>query len=170
MGATLQLKSQTGKGSTFWFEVVFPLPTLSSISVASDRSVITSYQGEKRKILVVDDKKENRSLLVDLLEPIGFEVSLAENGQEMLDEVKKDRPDLVLLDLFMPVKTGFFSARELRHTPGCEDIPIVIVSASSIPEETSQYLECDGYLNKPIDEQQLFTLLKQFLNLEWVYH
>ncbi|MDJ0726103.1 MAG: ATP-binding protein [Prochloraceae cyanobacterium] len=170
MGGNLQLKSQIGKGSTFWFEAVFPLPTLSSISVASDRSVITSYQGEKRKILVVDDKKENRSLLVDLLEPIGFEVSLAENGQEMLDEVKKDRPDLVLLDLFMPVKTGFFSARELRHTPGCEDIPIVIVSASSIPEETSQYLECDGYLNKPIDEQQLFTLLKQFLNLEWVYH
>ena len=80
-----------------------------------ERSEIVGYQGRKRRILVVDDKQENRSLLTDILKPIGFEIISAENGQQMLDIAAKIAPlDLILLDLFMPVKTGFTAAKELR--------------------------------------------------------
>ncbi len=173
MGGTLQVKSQVDRGSTFWFEAVFPVldstVTKLEIEPQNGSKKIIAYQGRKRKILVVDDKKENRSLLIDLLEPLGFELIVAENGEQMLDVAQNKKPDLVLLDLFMPVKTGFTSAKEFRQTPEFKDIPILILSASSITETTRQYLECDAYLSKPIDQQKLFALLKQYLNLQWVY-
>ena len=73
------------------------------------------------------------------------------------------QPDLILLDLFMPVKTGFTSAKELRQNPHLKNIPIIIVTASSITKEMSAYLDCEAVLHKPIDEQKLFTLLNKYL-------
>ena len=173
MGGKLEVESELGKGSRFWFEAIFPAIQIT-FSQAESKSLnpskmIVGYQGRKRKILVVDDRAENRSLLKDLLEPIGFKVVTAENGQEMLNIVKIEQPDLVLLDLFMPVKTGFTSAKELRKISGLEDIPLVIVSASSMTEQTIKYLNCDAYLSKPIEERRLFSLLKKYLNLKWNY-
>ena len=172
MGGKLEVKSKVGKGSTFWFDLVVPVieMTFSQLQtrVREDNQIVSAYQGRQRTILVVDDKQENRSLLQDILEPIGFKIITAENGQQMLNKARKIRPDLVLLDLFMPVKTGFTAAKQLREIPGFKNIPILIVSASSITEETRKYLNCDAYLNKPIDEEKLFALLKEYLNLDWI--
>lgn len=167
MGGKLEVKSKVGKGSTFWFDLVVPVIEMT-FSQLQTRVIVSAYQGRQRTILVVDDKQENRSLLQDILEPIGFKIITAENGQQMLDKARKIRPDLVLLDLFMPVKTGFTAAKQLREIPGFKNIPILIVSASSITEETRKYLNCDAYLNKPINEEKLFALLKEYLNLDWI--
>ncbi|MGF1485750.1 MAG: ATP-binding protein [Prochloraceae cyanobacterium] len=173
MGGKIEVETEVNRGSTFWFDLVFPVIEMSFSQLQTRKKeltqILSGYEGKQRKILVVDDKPENRSLLQDILEPIGFKVIVAENGQEMLDTVRVVRPDLVLLDLFMPVKTGFTSVKELRQIPEFKNIPVLIVSASSITEQTRKYLNCDAYLNKPIDEKKLFSLLKQYLNINWLY-
>ena len=173
MGGKLEVKSEVNKGSIFWFDVILTvLKTSLSQSPSSrrERSEIVGYQGRKRRILVVDDKQENRSLLTDILEPIGFEIISAENGQQMLDIAAKIAPlDLILLDLFMPVKTGFTAAKELRAIPGLQNTPVIVISATLIAEETRKYLDCDAYMNKPIDDEELFELLAKFLHLQWRY-
>ena len=173
MGGKLEVKSEVNKGSIFWFDVILTVLKTSlsqSPSPRRERSEIVGYQGRKRRILVVDDKQENRSLLTDILEPIGFEIISAENGQQMLDIAAKIAPlDLILLDLFMPVKTGFTAAKELRAIPGLQNTPVIVISATLIAEETRKYLDCDAYMNKPIDDEELFELLAKFLHLQWRY-
>ena len=170
MGGNLKVKSKLGKGSNFWFEVVFSDETVSiDKQQRPDIRKILGYKGRKRRLLAVDDKPENLLLLANILEPIGFEVLMAENGEDMLDLVQKERPDLICLDLFMPVKTGFTSAKQLKEKPEFQDIPIIILSACSLTPEMSQYLDCDAFLGKPFEEEDLLKLLAKHLHLEWIY-
>ncbi len=175
MGSKLEVNTQLGSGTTFWFDVIFDLvdaiekpPEVIDREINSSR--IKGYEGPPRKLLVVDDKKENRDLLVKILQPIGFDIEKASNGQQMLEMAAFFKPDLILLDLFMPVKTGFISLRELRQKPEFENLPIIVITASSITKEMSNYLDCDAVLNKPIDEEELLLNLQRCLNLEWIYN
>ena len=170
MGGKLQVKSKLGKGSNFWFETV--LPVVRSNSNATRKSKlenILGYKGKRRSILVVDDKEENRWLLVNILEPLGFKVSTAENGEHMFAVMEQERPDLICLDLFMPKKTGFTSAKQLRQIPEYKNIPIIVLSATAITEDIHKYLQCDEFLSKPLDEEKLLRLLQKYLRLEWIY-
>lgn len=78
---------------------------------------------------MVDDKEENRSVLQSMLEPLGFKMSLANDGQE-IDLTKQLKPDCVLTDLVMPVKTGFEAVKEIRQIPDLKDTVIIAISAS----------------------------------------
>jgi signal transduction histidine kinase/CheY-like chemotaxis protein len=170
MGGKLQVKSKLGEGSNFWFEAVFSQEKINSeVQEKQGIKTISGYKGKKRKLLVVDDQPENRSLLVNILEPIGFEVLTANNGEEMLNLVERERPDLICLDLFMPVKTGFTSAKKLRQMPKFSNIPIIVITATSITEEMREYLKCEAFLSKPFEEERLLELLPQYLHLEWIY-
>ena len=169
MGSKLKVKSQSGYGSTFWFDLVIPVvqvPTLLPRKIAGE---VLGYKGKRRKLLVVDDKETNRDLLVKILQPIGFELETANNGQEMFSMAFAMRPDLILLDLFMPEKTGFTAAKELHRIPELKNIPIIVVSACSISQEMKKYLGAKAYLSKPIDEEKLLKLLAKYLHLEWIY-
>ncbi|NEP53940.1 MAG: response regulator, partial [Moorea sp. SIO3C2] len=81
------------------------------------------------------------------------------------------QPDLILTDLVMPVKTGFEAIAELRNLPQMQDIPIIAVSANVLDtdQEKSKLVGCQGFLSKPVDEQQLLKLLGEYLQLEWIY-
>jgi signal transduction histidine kinase/CheY-like chemotaxis protein len=170
MGGKLQVNSQLGKGSNFWFETVFSQEEINSrVERKQGIQKILGYKGRERKLLVVDDKPENRFLLLNILKPIGFEVLTANNGEEMLNIVAQEKPDLICLDLFMPVKTGFISAKQLRQKPEFSNIPIIVISATSITEEMRQYLKCEAFLSKPFEEENLLELLQQYLHLKWIY-
>lgn len=174
MGGELKVKSQEGKGSNFWFELVFEQESQESINNVDRQpnlglQSISGYKGKKRKLLVVDDKQENRLLLTNMLEAVGFEVLMAENGEKMFDILEKEQADLIFLDLLMPVKTGFTAARQLQQEPKFKDIPVIVLSACSITSEMRQYLKCDAFLNKPFEEEELFKLLAKHLNLQWTY-
>ena len=165
MGSQLKVRSQVGSGSTFWFDVSVPVvfPT------QRDNSLICGYVGQKRSVLVVEDIEDNRNLLVKMLEPIGFEVLTSSNGKEMFEVLDQYIPDIILLDLFMPVQTGFTAAKQLHEDPKFKNIPLIIISGSEITDEMQQgYLKCDAYLHKPFDEPELLSLLKKHLQLEWV--
>ena len=170
MGGKLKVKSKLGKGSNFWFETV--LTVLDNNFVISGKlqlENIIGYEGKQRNILVVDDSEENRSLLVNILEPLGFEVLTAENGEHMFEIIAQEKPDLICLDLFMPKKTGFTSAKQLRQMPEFKDIPIIVMSATTITKDMYQYLQCDEFLGKPFDEKQFLGLLQKYLHLKWIY-
>ncbi len=167
MGSMLQVESTVGIGSTFAFEIDVPVVDGWNNALESTENII-GYVGKRRSILVVDDKRDNRELLVKMLSPIGFHVETASNGQEMFSRLERQSPDLIILDLFMPVKTGFTSAKELRRNPLLAQIPLLIISGSIITQEMQNYLECDAYLSKPIDEPKLLALLEENLSIHWI--
>ncbi len=170
MGGKLSVKSQEGRGSNFWFEAMFIQEQDSSEHPATlTMDSIQGYKGKKRTILVVDDKQENRLLLANMLDPIGFRILVAENGEKMFGLLKKEKPDLIFLDLLMPVKTGFTAAKQLQQEPKFKDIPVIILSACSITSDMREYLKCEAFLNKPFEEEELLGLLAEYLNLQWVY-
>ncbi len=171
MGGQLQVESVINQGSTFWFEVSFPI-TQTPVEVPSQpMGYIVGYQGQPRTILVVDDKLENRLVLQNMLEPLGFQIVLAEDGQQEVDKAQLIKPDLILTDLVMPIKSGFEAIKEIRRIPQVKNIPIIAVSASvlDLDQNKSKNAGCNGFLPKPVDEQQLLDTLQEYFNLEWIY-
>lgn len=170
MGSQIQVASQLGHGSTFWFDVTFPIGQASAISLRPASQTISGYRGERRRILVVDDNANNRRVLLELLEPIGFELFLAENGLEGVEKARQFMPHLILMDLVMPVMMGFEAVSQIRLMPELAGVPIIAVSASvlDIDREHSQRIGCDDFLPKPVEAEKLYALLQKYLNLEWL--
>ncbi|HEY9644721.1 MAG TPA: response regulator, partial [Chroococcidiopsis sp.] len=129
------------------------------------------YRGDRRKILIVDDRWENRSVIVNLLSPLGFELIEAHNGEDALERAERDRPDLVITDLAMPVMDGFELTRRLRQSPILQPCQIIASSASvfDLNRQQSQAVGCDDFLPKPVQANQLFEQLATHLGLVWCY-
>ena len=171
MAGELKVESEKGKGSRFWFEISLPVIESASTTdeIAERERLITGYEGKIRRILVVDDKEENRLVLQNMLEPLGFEISLAANGQEEIELASQMQPDCILTDLVMPVKTGLEAIREIRQIPELKNTVIIAISASVLNPDESQIVGCQAFLQKPVNEKQLLDLLKQHLHLDWMY-
>lgn len=171
MGGEVHVKSTLGEGSLFWFDLVLPEVSGLAAEVKLNPRRIISYQGKRRTILVVDDKWANRSVLVHLLTPLGFEVVEAEDGQVGLNKAHQFRPDVVLMDLVMPVMDGFEATRQLRAAPDLQNVVVIAASASvfGFDQQASQEAGCDGFVSKPIREAELLAKLQTCLQLEWVY-
>ncbi len=176
MGGKLQCESHLGLGSTFWFEVICPvveaLPTIEQeTSVTLAVRDILSYKGQKRRLLIVDDRQENCLVLLNMLDPLGFEILTAYNGQQGIEIACQTYPDLILTDLFMRVKTGFTMVKELRQIPEFTKLPIIATSANSFGtvRTESKQVGCNAFIATPVEQKRLMNLLKHYLKLEWVY-
>ena len=168
MGGALELKSQLGQGSTFSFEI-----KLQEVRVSEKEPVrrqILRLKGEAKTILVVDDKSENRAVLVDMLTPLGFIVYEATNGQDALAKVLKIKPQVVMTDLVMPVMHGFKLISQLRASAS-DEVVIIAFSASVFDKDERQALEVgsNAFLRKPINFDKLTETLEQQLGYEWIY-
>jgi signal transduction histidine kinase/DNA-binding NarL/FixJ family response regulator len=171
MGSRLQLQSELGVGSTFWFET--ELVEAQEWAIASrknDQGTVIGYAGERRKILMVDDRWENRAVIVNLLEPIGFEMLEAANGQEGLDQLAA-QPDLIITDIAMPVMDGFEMLKQLRQKPEYQALPIVVSSASVFEIDQDKSIAAGGntFLAKPVQAQSLLEQVQELLQLDWIY-
>lgn len=171
MGGTLQVKSTLGVGSTFWFDLDLPVADAPIDTKNALRRTIIGVKGNKRKILVVDDKPTNRSILVNLLEPIGFDVLDAVDGQDGLDKAQVFQPDAILIDLVMPNLDGFEATRRLRLMSALKDVIVIAISASVFEFDQQQSIKvgCNDFLSKPIRESDLLQKLQEHLKLEWIY-
>ncbi|MEM8676301.1 MAG: ATP-binding protein [Cyanobacteria bacterium P01_G01_bin.67] len=172
MGGQIGVTSKLDRGSNFWFDVTFPVVEIVNTTQQIElQRQIVGYQGQRRKILVVDDKHENRSVILNMLQPLGFEIALAEDGQQEIDLAQKIKPDCILTDLVMPVKSGFEAVKEIRQIPIIQDVTIIAISASVLESDRyhSLVVGCEAFLPKPVQEQQLLNLLQENLNLEWIY-
>ncbi len=172
MEGEVKVKSTLGEGSTFWFDITLPT-SVKEIEQAqqSINGHIIGYRGAKRTVVVADDKRENRLVLRNMLEPLGFQIIEANNGYECVQKARQTVPDIVLTDLVMPVMSGFEAVKEIRQIPDLQEISILAISASvfDMDQEQSRLAGCDGFLPKPVDHQKLLAFLGQLLKLEWVY-
>ncbi|MEG4802044.1 response regulator [Microcoleus sp. ARI1-B5] len=171
MESEIFVESNPGVGSRFWFDLNLPFAsdTVDSTPVrSSDR--IVGYQGKRQKILVVDDRWENRSVIVNLLEAIGFEFAEAADGQEGLEKAVEFQPDLIFADLVMPRMDGLALIRQLRQLPLFQSTIIIAVSASVFDADRQNCLEsgCNDFLAKPIQAKDLLNKIKSYLNLSWI--
>ncbi|MFB2771256.1 ATP-binding protein [Pelatocladus sp. BLCC-F211] len=172
MGSQIQVQSQLGVGSTFFFEVDFPLALewQQSAMTATGQQLL-GYEGRKQTLLVVDDKWENRSVIVNLLEPLSFVVLEAEDGQDGLVKAAEVKPDLIITDLLMPVMDGYEFMRQIRQSETLKALPVIVSSASVSTMDQQQSLDAGGddFLTKPVQADELFKLLQKHLQLQWVY-
>ena len=120
------------------------------------------------KVLVVDDTPANVKLLADLLKVKGYEVATAANGDEGLSKVASERPDIVLLDIMMPGKSGYDVCRTLRANPETTLLPVVLVTSLDPNQERVKGMEAgaDDFLQKPINQQELFARVKSLLRVK----
>lgn len=120
-----------------------------------------------RKILVVDDNEDNRELLVFRLKHLGnFDIQVAGNGKEALETVARSRPDLILMDLKMPVMDGWEATRMLRQTECGRDLPVIAVTAHDAARERLRAMEagCNDFIPKPIlDYSVVHSKIQKFL-------
>ena len=123
---------------------------------------------EKKKILVVDDEERNLRLMEAMLIPLGYEVSLARDGEAALGMVKNISPDLILLDIMMPKMDGFEVARRLKADDGTRIIPIVMVTSLREAEDRVNALEAgaDDFLSKPVDKTELGARVNSLLKVK----
>lgn len=171
MGGTLQVKSVPGEGSQFWFDLDLHEVKGSQEEPHIAEPKIIGITGERPRILIVDDKIDNRMFLNDLLTPLGFDVTEAEDGEECLGQAMTIRPDAILMDLRMPNMNGLEATRRIRQTPELKDVVIIAISASSFEHNRLECLKAgtDNFLSKPFRINKLLELLHHHLPIELVY-
>ncbi|BAY32045.1 integral membrane sensor hybrid histidine kinase [Nostoc carneum NIES-2107] len=172
MGSTIEVESQINVGSIFWFDVNLPeADEWVKTSQIDDKGQIIGIKNCRPKILIVDDKWANRSVIANLLSPIGFEVAEAVNGQEGWLKVWEFQPDIVLTDLLMPEIDGFTLIQRIRKSETFKDIVIIVSSASVFESDQHRSIEVGGndFLPKPVQATTLLQKLQQHLHLEWLY-
>jgi two-component system cell cycle response regulator/two-component system cell cycle response regulator DivK len=116
-------------------------------------------------ILVVEDHPLNRELVVDILEAAGYTMLQAEDGIGLLEQVKAERPDLIILDLQLPAVDGLTLARQLKADPATKSIPILAISTHAVPQVQAQARAagCAGFLTKPLDTQEFVLTIARAL-------
>ncbi|MGB1252099.1 MAG: response regulator, partial [Candidatus Promineifilaceae bacterium] len=166
MESELHISSQEQVGTTCLFVLALPIAP-DSVARPVMQPMIQHVVGKTPQVLIVDDKPGNRTVLADLLQPLGFAVTEVEDGEIALAHLQNRRPDLVLTDLVMPRLDGFELVRRVRQQPQLADLPIIALSASVLERDRS--LAVDAFLLKPIDTHLLLETIKTVLNIEWLY-
>ncbi|UQA56217.1 ATP-binding protein [Polyangium aurulentum] len=171
MGGEMRVESRLGEGSAFEVEVELPETSATAIEEAAPSwETVTGYEGERRKVLVVDDSRDNRAVIAGLLRPLGFEIAEASNGGEALAAASAEKPDAVIVDLAMPGMDGFEVARRMRANPSLEGVVILASSAnvSAAVREKSASAGGDDFLAKPVRAGDLLDKLGARLGLSWI--
>ncbi len=189
MGGQITVSSKVQQGTTFKFDIkITAADDSETIKQSTQRVIGLEPNQQVYRILVVDDTKENRFLMVNLLEPIGFEVHEAKNGQEAVTKWLALQPHLIWMDTRMPVMDGLQATREIRTREsemgnrewaiGNEEtsistphIVIIALTASVFEEQSPEILAagCDDFVRKPFNENVIFEKIAQYLGVRYIY-
>lgn len=174
MKGDMTVRSKVGVGSRFRFNLWVGHAQAEMVeSVEKTRRVLRLAEGQKTyRILIVEDIRRNRELLVRMLEPVGFQVCEAVDGVEALDIMDEWEPHLVFLDKRMPLMDGMETARQIKASHSRGEFPYVIaLTASAFTDERVMLMNagCDDYMSKPFREEMLFAKIKKFLGVHYVY-
>jgi signal transduction histidine kinase/CheY-like chemotaxis protein len=200
MGGDIMVSSKVGEGSVFVIRLPLKEGKAQAVQTKDKaRRVLSLQPGQaKCRVLIVDDQEENRQLLAQILDPVGFDVRLANEGEKAVQEFEQWRPHLILMDLRMPVMDGHEAIRRIRAMAGGENVKIIAMSASVIEatSETSPPVSArdtrserptaarisywgepldvlsgtaDDFIGKPLQEAELFQKIHTHLGAEYIY-
>lgn len=178
MGGNMQITSTVGQGSTFCFDVQVTQVDSSDVPLTSNRHRVLQLAPNqpKYRILVVDDRPENRDLIAELLTLVGFEIRVAENGQAAIGQWQAWHPNLIWMDMRMPVMDGYQATRHIRTveaqtSPQHQPTIIIALTASAFEEQQANIIAvgCDDFVRKPFREQVIFEKMADHLGVQYIY-
>lgn len=170
MGGELSLHSTLGQGSSFRFSL--PLARADKRPASRKAKVTGLAAGQSPpRILLADDNLDNQQVVKQLLERIGCEVFVSCNGLKAVEIFQSWQPELILMDMRMPVMDGYRATRTIRSLPGGDKLPILALTASAFEEDRSRVLAsgCNEIIRKPVEAARLYEMLARMLNLTFEY-
>ncbi|WP_273702921.1 hybrid sensor histidine kinase/response regulator, partial [Candidatus Accumulibacter vicinus] len=172
LGGTIHAESTLGVGSTFSFEIPVQHATQAAAETATENLPVLGLEpGQPAcRILVVDDDIDNRRLLLSLLEPLGFELAEAGDGQQAVDKWHSWQPQLILMDMRMPGMDGREATRRIKAAASGNETKIIALTASSFEEERKEILDagCDDFLRKPFRDSELLAMMAGHLGVRYL--
>jgi PAS domain S-box-containing protein len=173
MGGTLGVSSDSGRGSVFGLEIPVEAAQADAVFSQLPKRQVLGIQGDKAapRVLIVDDEGHNRGWLNRLLTLIGFEVREAGDGAQAIQRWEEWNPEIILMDVRMPVLDGLQATRKIRSTPGGLAPCIIALTASAMDEDRRMAGESgvNGFLTKPVSEHELLAKLQEHLHLTYRY-
>ncbi len=172
MGSELYVDSKLNDGSCFYFTLHLPAAKEKQEPVKKEgKEVLRLSDDHQVKALVADDNPDNRAVLAHLLKNVGVHVIEAENGLIALDKVRKHSPDIIFMDIRMPIMDGRQAIHEIISEFGPDRYKIVTISASAMQHDREQYLALGSHevVLKPFRADEVFECLKNLLNVEFIY-
>lgn len=170
MGGTLGVRSEPGEGSVFTMEIPLTVAERPT-STPSPRRILSLAPGSRLRALVVDDIRENRSVLSNMLAQVGSEVVLAESGRQAIEVIRVSRPQIVFMDIRLPGTDGIEITRRIIREFGAMPLRIIATSASVLAEDRERCLAAgfDDFIAKPFRAERIYGCLKQLPDIEFTY-
>ncbi|MDY6896764.1 MAG: response regulator [Cyanobacteriota bacterium] len=172
MGGDIYPTSVLGEGSSFNFDIRVTLPqTLKEICSPKKQVLKIAPSQPNCRILVVDDRLENRDLLKKLLDTVGFDTKTAENGKEAIAIWEKWQPHLIWMDMRMAVMDGYEATRKIKAKSQNQHTVVIALTASAFEEQESDIFAagCDDLVRKPFQEEVIFEKINQYLGVQYIY-
>ncbi len=171
LGGKLEIKSNIGTGSTFSFEIPLKISETAPIEVKSLGTVISIKGGKTVKVLIVDDKLNNRLILKTMLENVGFITMEAEDGLQAIERTKEFDPAIIFMDIKMPVMDGYESVISIKKTEQGKKIKVFALTASAFKHDEKRIFESgfDGFMPKPFKMDSLFRIISENSDVEFNY-
>ncbi len=174
MGGKIEVLSDANRKTCFYFDI--PLVCSSKKSeydqtLSHEKIKCLSKKQKQYRVLVAEDEKENRDLLKQMLESVGFHVKAVVNGKEVVNCFEVWEPHLIIMDLRMPVLDGYQASKEIRSKHSGSDIPIIALSANVFEEDKTKAFDsgCNDFLRKPFKEDDLLKIIERLLNVKYDY-
>ncbi|MEA5534571.1 hybrid sensor histidine kinase/response regulator [Crocosphaera sp. XPORK-15E] len=173
MGGDIRVNSQVGIGTTFCWQIPVKLVNAADVESTEIKPNVIALAPHQicYKILVVDDKENNRKLLIKLLQPLGFELKEASNGQEAIKIWDNWEPHLIWMDMRMPIMDGYEATKQIKGTIKGNATAVIALTASVLEEEKAVVLSagCDDFIRKPFKESVIFETMAKHLGVRYIY-
>ncbi|WP_315790483.1 ATP-binding protein [Fischerella sp. JS2] len=184
MGGDITVKSVVGKGSIFAFDIQVSLAEMTQLPQSSQRVKCLAPDQPIYRLLIVDDNQDHRQCLIKLLKPLGFEIQQAENGQQGIATWESWCPDIIFMDMQMPIIDGYKASREIKRreqfqwgepSPYLPNTPshtkIIAFTAYAFEEQRQAMISagCDDFISKPFSESEIFAQLTKHLGVRYIY-
>ncbi|QEN03959.1 response regulator [Thiospirochaeta perfilievii] len=171
LGGKLEIESKEGVGSNFSFSIDFEYAAKAD-NVEEDIGTVIGIEGDRHPtVIIVDDKINNRLILKEMLERVGFVTIEAVNGKDALERVREFKPELVFMDIKMPVMDGYESVKLMKADDLIKHIPVFALTASAFKHDEKSILASgfDGFIAKPFKLSSLFNLISQNSHIQFTY-
>ncbi len=173
MGSEITVESSLGRGTTFKFDIEVGVVESQDIeSPQPTRRVIALEPNQPRyRLLIVDDKQDNRQLLMKLLNPLGFELQEAGDGREALESWENWEPHLIWMDMRLPVMDGYEATKQIKGTTKGQATIVIALSTSTLKEESAVALAvgCHDFIRKPFQPEDIFNAMNKYLGVQYIY-